>query len=85
MRDTLFQENINLIKTEVIEAIKQKRIAMVQEVRDSNYTILQALLAVPYLTLDQDDDTEPTAASTLIESANSMNKEISNKKCSRSC
>ena len=65
MRDTLFQENINLIKTEVVEVIKHKRMAIVKEVRDSHSSILQALSTVPYPTIDQDDDTEPTAASTL--------------------
>ena len=74
MRDTLFQKNINLIKTEVVEAIKQERMAMVQEVSDSYSSILQALSAVPYPTIDQDDDTHPTAASTLTESAYSMDE-----------
>ena len=74
MRNTLFQENINLIKTKVVEAIKQERIKMVQKVRDSYFSILQALSDVLFLNINQDDDTDPTATSTLTESENSMDK-----------
>ena len=74
MRSTLFQGNSNLIETEVVQAIEQERMAMVKEVKDSCFSILQALSAVPYPTINQDDDTEPTAASTLKESASSVNQ-----------
>ena len=52
MRDPFFQENINLIKTEFIEAMKEEKMAIVQEVRDGNTTILQVFLAIPLPTVN---------------------------------
>lgn len=63
MKDTSFTHHANLLRQEVLSAMQQERLAMIQEVKNSNASILQALSAVPS-TCDTSNDTN-TSTSTI--------------------
>ena len=42
MKDTLFHQQANIIKQEVMAAMREEQAAMVQEVKESNESILAA-------------------------------------------
>ena len=47
MKDTLFHQQANIIKQEVMAAMREEQAAMVQEVKESNESILAALQTAP--------------------------------------
>ena len=47
MKDTSFHQQANIIKQEVMAAMQEEQAAMVQEVKESNESILVALQTAP--------------------------------------
>ena len=46
MKNTMFQEQANLIRQDILQEMKSERLAMVQEVKIANSNILYTLLVV---------------------------------------
>ena len=66
MKDTLFYQQANIIKQEVMAAMREEQAAMVQEVKKSNELILAALQTAPEQTthsIQKDVQKEPTVVS----------------------
>ena len=81
MKDTSFQQQAHLIWQEVMAAMGEERAAMVQEVKESNESILSALQTAPEPVtqpIPQNVPKEPTVVSdtsSITQSANKMEQD----------
>jgi hypothetical protein len=81
MKDTSFQHQANLIRQEVMTAMREERLALVQEVKHSNESLLAALQTAPIPPTQQVPATvlnEPTVVidtSSITQSANRVEQD----------